>query len=464
MPIIYQLEKLIMKYRFLSMVAFLMIALALLSYRQTRRAKYADTILFKNIRLIDGNGNPAVEQTDMLVEGDLITVIAPHQSVAGAEVIDLQGKTIIPCLISTHVHIGTLQGLSNAAEHYTRDNILAQLKKYQDYGICNILVMGSDRPVLFESGLRDSSLNGLLPGARIHTAGYGFGTPGGGPPVGFGFDQIYRPSNAGQVVADMDSLATLKPDLVKLWLDDFGGQFKKMDPAIYKTIIAEAHKHSLRVAAHVYYLGDGRRLVADGVDIFAHSIRDSLIDDALVRDMKAKHVIYIPTLSLDEFAYIYARKPDWIDDAFFRASLEPGVYDMITSEKYQNDLRNSASYTRNIHGFEIALKNLKKLYDAGILISLGTDSGAMPIRAQGFSEHLELELMVQAGLTPMQAISVATKNASQLLKINKNYGTLEKGKIADFIILDGNPLTDIKNTRKIVAVYKAGKQVSKGPA
>ncbi|HEY4937220.1 MAG TPA: amidohydrolase family protein, partial [Puia sp.] len=194
-----------------------------------------------------------------------------------------------------------------------------------------------------------------------------------------------------------------------------------------------------------------------------HSIRDSVIDDALVQEMKDKHVSYIPTLSLDEFAYIYARKPDWINDAFFKASLEPGVYEMISSEKYQNDLKNAPSYARNVHAFETALKNLKKLYDAGILISLGTDSGAMPIRAQGFSEHLELELMVQAGLTPLQALTVATRNASILLKINKNYGTLEKGKVADFIILDDNPVNDIKNTRKIIAVYKAGKKVSEGP-
>jgi hypothetical protein len=73
------------------------------------------------------------------------------------------------------------------------------------------------------------------------------------------------------------------------------------------------------------------------VDIFAHSIRDSVIDDALVR-YERKHIAYIPTIIPDEFAYIYARKPDWINDAFFKASLEPGVYEMITSEKYQNDL------------------------------------------------------------------------------------------------------------------------------
>lgn len=199
------------------------------------------------------------------------------------------------------------------------------------------------------------------------------------------------------------------------------------------------------------------------MDIIGHSIRDSIIDDVLVQQIKAKGIVYIPTLSLDEFAYIYARKPEWVDDPFFKASLEPGVYEMITSEKYQNDLKNSPAYLRNIHALETALKNLKKLYDAGVLIALGTDSGAMPLRAQGFSEHLELELMVQAGLTPLQAITVATKNAAQVLKIDNKFGTVQKGKTADLLIVDGNPATNIKDTRKIVAVYKAGKEVSKGP-
>jgi imidazolonepropionase-like amidohydrolase len=436
----------------------------LLSYRVIENEATNDSFLLTNLRLIDGNGGKVIERTDLFIQGGRIAAIGPDQIKKGASVIDMRGRTVIPSLISTHVHIGTLKGISVKAENYTRENILSQLKKYEDYGVGNLLVMGSDRPMMFEDGIRDSSIRGLLPGAIIHSAGYGFGAPLGVPPVGFGFDRIYRPSGPKQVAAEMDSLVKIKPDLVKLWLDDFGGQFKKMDPAIYKEIIIQAHKHGLRVAAHVYYLSDARQLLKEGVDIFAHSIRDSLVSADLIREMKSRHTMYIPTLSLDEFAYIYARKPDWINDAFFKNSLEPGVYEMISSEKYQNDLKNAPAYARNVRAYETALKNLKRLFDAGILVCLGTDSGAQPVRAQGFSEHLELELMVQAGLTPVQAITVGTRNASRLLKIDKDFGTIEIGKRADFLILDGDPSIDIKNTRKIVAVYKAGKKVSAGPA
>ena len=103
------------------------------------------------------------------------------------------------------------------------------------------------------------------------------------------------------------------------------------------------------------------------------------------------------------------------------------------------------------------------MVDAGILVALGTDSGADPVRAQGFSEQWELELMVEAGLTPLQAIQAATENAATVLKINKMYGTLEPGKKADFIILNENPENNILNTRKIRSVWKNGKEVNQGP-
>lgn len=423
-----------------------------------------DNIILKNIHLIDGNGKTEIEQTSILIQGDTIAAIGRDLDTIGKKVIDLNGKTVIPALISAHTHIGTLKGKTTREENYTKTNILRQLQKYIDYGVANIQVMGTDRPLLFETGLGDSIRRGLFPGARLYSAGYGFSIPNGpSPALEHGKDYIYRPKTAEQVPREIDSLAQLNVSIVKLWQDDFGGNFKKMEPTIYQTIIEEAHKHKMRVAAHVYYLSDARQLVASGLDIIAHSIRDSVIDDALVREMKVRNVVYIPTLSLDEFSFIYARKPDWIEDPFFKASLEPDVYEMITSTKYQESIKNSPLYARNLRGFEIALRNLKKLHEAGVLIAMGTDSGATPLRAQGFSEHLELELMVQTGITPLQAITAATKNSAIALQIAERYGTIEVGKVADLIVLSKSPEKDIKNTREIALVYKAGKQVSKGP-
>lgn len=422
---------------------------------------FAQMTLLKNATVIDGTGKAPQHNTDILIQGTIITAVGKALSSKGATIVDLQGKTVIPSLIVTHAHAGTLKGLTTPPENYSRENLLRQMVRYQDYGIAQVLAMGTDRPLIFQTGLRDSSVAGLLPGARLHSAGYGFTIPGGAPPPGFPMDLLYRPANAAAVPAQMEELAKVKPAVVKIWVDDFGGGTPKMTPEVYTAIIKEAHRHHLRVAAHLYYLEDARKLVAAGVDIIAHSIRDKDVDLDILQAMKQKGVIYIPTLSLDEYAYIYARRPEWIEDAFFKASLEPGVYEMITSEKYQQQLK--AGYEKNLKAFQTAQRNLKKIHDAGILVSFGTDSGANPVRAQGFSEHLELELMVQAGLTPVQAIAVATGNAARTLKIGRQTGTIEKGKLADLLILEGNPTDDIKNTREITAVYKAGQQVSQGP-
>ncbi|MCW3464002.1 amidohydrolase family protein [Chitinophaga nivalis] len=423
----------------------------------------AQSILLKNVTLIDGNGKRPQYHTDILINGDTIAAIGKGLQHRKATAIDLRGKTIMPALISTHVHIGILKDTLTAGVNYTRENILRQLKRYEDYGISHVLAMGTDRPMLFASGLRDSSQAGLLPGARLHSAGYGFTIPKGIPPAAAGMDLLFRPADAAAVTPLIDSVAGVHPAVIKMWVDDAGGRFPKMDSTIYQAIITRAHQRGIRVAAHLYTPEDARRLTAAGLDVFAHSVRSKEIDVLLLQEMKRKGVVYIPTLSLDVYNYSYAQDPYWLKDDFFKASLEPGVYGMITSAAYKEKIRKDPDLPKKIAASRMGLRNVKKVYKAGILVALGTDSGAFPERAQGFSEHLELELLVKAGLTPLEAIGVATKNAARVLKIDQTTGTLTRGKVADFIILAANPEKDIRHTRKIVAVYKAGKKVSDGP-
>jgi imidazolonepropionase-like amidohydrolase len=418
--------------------------------------------LLKNVLLIDGTGGAPRPGIDLLIHGNSIAAVGAGLSDQEAEVINLDGKTIMPTLISTHMHIGTLKDTTTSAANYTRANILRQLKKYSDYGVENVLSLGTDRPIIF-SGFRDSSVAGFLPGARLYSAGYGFGTADAPGKNQSAMDYVYRPSTPEEARKQVQELQKLRPAVVKIWVDDFNGSGPKMKPEIYQEIIRSCHQYKIRVAAHLYYLEDAQKLVYAGIDIIAHSIRDKEINDALLKEMKSRNIIYIPTLSLDEFAFIYGRQPEWINDPFFKNSLEPGVFELITNKANRDRIKASPNYQKNIAALEMAMRNLKKIYSYGILVSMGTDSGANPYRAQGFAEHHELELMVKAGLTPMEAIVVATKNAAVMLKIENKYGTLEKGKIADFIILSKSPEDNIRNTWEIESVWKAGKEVSKGP-
>jgi len=441
-----------------------MLSLAVTCRVTAQRVTY--TIL-SNCTIIDGTGKAPQQHMAIVLEGDRIVNIRPDEGLIeapGTVDISMSGKYIMPPIIDCHSHVGNLKGTTTSGDNYTDDNVRRQLKQFQDYGVDAILSMGTEQPL--GVAIRDSSKAGLIPGATFYSAIYGFGVKGAMPPEAMGMTHIYRPSTPGEAISMVRELAPLHPDVIKMWVDDFYGQYKKdqiMKPGIYQAIIKEAHAHGIRVASHLYHLDDARRLVAAGIDIMAHSIRDGEIDDDLIKAMKTNHVSYIPTLSLDEFAFAYEDDPSWLQDPRFKASLEPGVYDMITSAAYKDKLAKSAVTPQEEQALPTALKNLAKLYHAGIPIALGTDAGASPIRAQGFSEHMEMQLMVQAGLSPMDAIVIATQNGARLLHIEKDYGTLEKGKKADFIVLDKDPLKDIHNTLSISAVWKNGVKVSDGP-
>ncbi|MFT4024121.1 MAG: amidohydrolase family protein, partial [Flavihumibacter sp.] len=167
--------------------------------------------------------------------------------------------------------------------------------------------------------------------------------------------------------------------------------------------------------AHIFTLSDARGLVEAGVDVLGHSIRDSLVNAAFLALMKAKGVVYIPTLTLDIFATAYGAGAPWINDPFFIHALEPGVYAMLTDTAYSAAVRNSPVYRRNLQAVETARKNLLLIAQAGITIVLGTDSGALPVRTQGFAEHLEMEKMVAAGMSPAAVLRAATVNAAAML-------------------------------------------------
>jgi imidazolonepropionase-like amidohydrolase len=394
----------------------------------------------------------------LVIQGDRITGVG-ESAPAGAKVIDLTGKTIIPGLISAHSHVGQVKGATTGTEEcFTRENVAAQLAQYERYGVTAILSLGMNKDELY--AWREEQRAGKLPGADIFTADRGIGVPSSAPPVAEP-NPVYRPKNPEEARAAVRETAARHPDLLKMWVDDFFGSVPKMSPAVYRAIITEAHAQNLRVASHLFYLADAKALVTDGLDVIAHSVRDQLVDEEFLAAMRAHKTLYIPTLALDESQYIYAEHPAWMDTPFFQRAVAPELLRKWLSPEYSAKMRVDPKTPRNKAAAAIGQLNAKLIFDAGITIAMGTDSGALPTRVAGFGEHRELQLLVQAGLSPMDALVCATRNSAQVLGQERERGTLQPGKRADFIILNANPLEDIRNTEEIEAVWHGGKKCGK---
>jgi imidazolonepropionase-like amidohydrolase len=434
----------------------------------TLTANGQDALVLHDVRLIDGTGSAARDHIDIVIrEGIILQVGNSIARDAGYQIIDLRGKTVIPGLISAHSHLGVLeQNTVNTATAFNAPNVKASLNLFERYGVTTVLSLGTNGDLIYE--LREQQRAGKLGGATVLTAGRGVGSfgPGAAPPFKLAEDQIDRPQTPEEARHDVDAYAAHHADVVKVWVDSFHGKANEMSPEIYAAVIEEAHMKHLHVAAHEYALEDARHLVDDGVDVLAHSIRDQPVDGVFTRAMIRHHTWYIPTLSLDEEFYIYAMQPSILQSRFFRTAAGPRLLAKLEAPDYAPTTTSSPDTKQHQQDEAIARRNLKSLFDAGVLIAFGTDSGAVPGRIPGFSEHRELEDLVSAGLTPLQAITDATGQTGELIHVldpRQNVGIIAPGYSADFIVLNADPLVDILNTRKIFAVYHHGKRIQDPP-
>jgi imidazolonepropionase-like amidohydrolase len=416
------------------------------------------TVALVGARVIDGTGRAPIENAVVLITGGKIQMVGKNGAVPipkQTREINASGKTLMPALVDLHTHLGqSINGLDPASDAYNEENLRTQLARLLAYGVGTVAVMGTDRDLIYT--LREEQRAGKLTGAHFFTAGRGFGMKGGFPAGSSMNWDVYRPATAEEARRDVRELAAQHPDFVKLWLDDGYGRMPKMPPEIYGAIIDEAHRHKLRVLAHVYYLADAKGLPAAGVDALAHSVRDQAVDRELIEGMKARNTIYLATLVRDESTFAYADGPAWLGDPFFQEGLLPGVLEKLQSTAFREHSAASPDLANNRASLAMAERNLKTLYEAAVRVGFGTDAGP-PGRFLGYFEHRELQLMVESGLTPIQAITCATHNAAGFL--GTDFGTIEPSKRADFLLLDANPLADIRNTEKLAAVWEGGKPI-----
>ncbi|HVP46782.1 MAG TPA: amidohydrolase family protein, partial [Bryobacteraceae bacterium] len=369
----------------------------------------------------------------------------------------LAGKYIMPGIINLHGHLGNTVDLTQDPKNFTRENVEKQLKLYASYGVTSVVSMGTDRDLIFQ--MRAEQRAGRPRMTRIFTAGRGFTGVGGYPTTAQGMKGVpFEVGATAEVDRDVAQLADQRVDVVKIWVDDHLGREKKIPLDLAKAIIADGHKHGLKVAAHVFYLDDAKALIDAGLDGLAHSVRDKPVDDELITAMK-KHGAFqeAATLTREESTFIFAKPGPLLDDPFFTRGVSPTVLETLRSPAYQAKVAADPDYAKYPEFLHTAMQNLKKLSDSGVKIGFGTDSGP-PARFPGYFEQWEMQLMTESGLTPMQAITDATHNAAEFLRA-KDLGTLERGKWADLIVLGKNPLEDIRNTRSIEMVMIAGNKI-----
>jgi imidazolonepropionase-like amidohydrolase len=403
-------------------VAATLTLVALVSIRSASVLAQSGVVAYEGARVIVGDGSAAIENATFVVTNGHFTQVGRTGQVkvpAGAMKVNLAGKTVMPSIVESHTHLNQM-----------RPALINDLERRAYYGIGAAISLGQD---VGEAPYEIR--NELLPNAaRFRTAGRGITMPEPG--------RTTAPmwvTNEAEARKAVDDNAAKHVTIIKIWVDDRNGTVKQLTPDLYRVIIDEAHKNKLRVNAHSLKLDDTKDLLRAGVDALAHSVSDKELDDEAVQLYRGrKGLVVVPTLG----ARGVPADMSWLSD-----SMSPD--DLKKLQAANSTARPDAQKT-----FAIQAANLMKLSKAGVKLAVGTD-GNSP-----YAPHQEMEDMVAAGLTPGQVITAATKNGAEFLQIS-DMGTIAKGKSADFIVLDANPLEDITNTRKISDVYLRGTQVDR---
>jgi imidazolonepropionase-like amidohydrolase len=410
-------------------------------------------VAFRGATLVDGTGASPRENALVVVENGRIVSAGPSGPAVlaalppGAEVRDVSGKWIVPGLIDAHVHAESDE----------------DLKQMLRWGVTTVRLMAEDvrtARALAEASAKSDAIPDVFPAAPIFTA------PGGwwdqGEPPDASLDRTPAdPEAARRAVRAAKELGSRE---VKLMLDDMGWcrdpvpRLPRMAPAVANALLSTASALGMRASVHAPNLADARAAIAAGATLLAHGVLERL-DRATVEKMKTRPVYYVPTMDVFEFL---ADTRAFVDGVLKDPLVtRPGGLPAETVARYRSK-EYSDGYRRRYPNFESVRRrlpalreNLRRLHAAGVPVALGTDMWAFP----GLGASIELDLFVKAGLSPLEALRAATQVSARSLGTESDRGTVEPGKRADFLVLSGDPLADVRNVRKIVDVYKRGQRV-----
>lgn len=403
------------------------------------RAQQPDVRVFTGARIVDGTGAAPIDNAVLVIRDGRIADVGSAARVSvppGAERISVAGRTIMPGLVNSHGHVQNTSGMDTGPQFLTRDNLVRQLTLYARYGVTSVLSLGGEGDV--GVALRNEPASGR---ARLFVS-----------------DQAIAAPTADGAAAAVDAIAGKGVDWLKIRIDDNLGTTAKMPTAAWQAVIERGTQKNLPTAAHIFYLDDAKAVLRAGGKIIAHSVRDLPVDAELIQLFKAHDACYTPTLMREVQAFTYESTPAFFADPFFLRYGDKASVEQLRSPTRQAQMRENPTAQRYKAALDVAMANLKRLADGGVRIAMGTDTG-LPGRFQGYFEHMELDLMVKAGLTPMQAIVAATSGAAACIGKRGIVGTLERGAHADFVVYRENPARDIRATHSIESVWIGGRRL-----
>ena len=433
-------------------------------------AAYAQTpgaVVYEGARLILGDASPPIESGAFVVQNGRIVSIGRKGDLKlppGAARVDLTGKTVIPTMNNAHLHLGYEGFVSWGVENHTPENVLDHLEREAYFGVGTAMTMG-DQPLDFAIRFSQSQAHARFPSAARFFFAAGLAPPGGGPDALLiqgttPLHAVFEVSTPDEAVAAIRKIAARGVKQVKFWVDNRdnnrGGR-KKMPPEVYGALIAEAHKHGMLVHAHATNFDDQKGVVKAGVDVLVHTVAAEKIDDEMLAILKEKRPYWVPVMGLADRAELCDTS-----DAFLTDVLPDSVIaDIRAGKTWLPSPACAAPPTAQAAQREENWKyNFPKYVAAGARIVLGTDAGVSQKYAYGSAEYHEIGMYVKLGVAPADALIAATSRPTEVLRIHDT-GMLAAGKRADFVVLNANPLEDIRNTRAIDSVYLGGQKLDR---
>lgn len=456
----------------------LLTSFAALAITASPAAAQQQATLYEGARLITGDGSPAIENSAFLVQNGAFVRVGRKGEIplpTGASRVDLTGKTVMPTLTDMHGHFGfqNLIAGTMSKDTFTRENLIDHMQRLAYVGVGAAVGVGdlADRSDMHGGRTHwgNAALelrNETVPGAALFkTAGPGIAWPGSGAQGDPSrVDVAYPVTTPAEARAAVDDYVKMKPEFIKIWVDDRGGTKKTLTPELYGAILDEAHKFNVPVGVHNITLANAKLMVKDGMEGWLHvPVRGGdVVDDEMIRLVKDRiarndrpHMWVTPALIT---AWMNTtggpERPSWLDDPLLKALYSPQQIEQYWGAPLRK--MTPADVARAKAAFAADAKNMMVLRAAGMTVVGGTDTGQKR-HLVAFQNHLDLESMVAMGMTPMEAIKAATSDGAAAGHFNT--GLVAPGRNADFIVLNANPLDSISNTRKIARVYLRGAEV-----